>query len=297
MKFLKLLTFGSLSALVMGISGCNEADKLINTIDDHVQSIADSANENVLGVKSGYPDVLPEITFGDAFGEFFSSPTWNYFKADTGEEVVEFTGYCLRNNEEVKVRLQFILNNENGTFQTGAVSINDLVQSQEESNEIVYSAFKNYAINHNMLIQDSYQDYIWYDENQDLNNANVSTTNQYITSTVTENLSDSNYSDDYYSEEYDDEYLVEDDMYIIPYSDSCYLTEDDLEGLTSEELRLARNEIYARHGRMFLSEDLQEYFDEQSWYEPIYEADEFQEDWLNDYEKTNAYFIKDFEEK
>ena len=41
-----------------------------------------------------------------------------------------------------------------------------------------------------------------------------------------------------------------------------------LEGKTLVELRLMRNEIYARHGKIFNSKDLREYFSKQSWYEP-----------------------------
>lgn len=35
--------------------------------------------------------------------------------------------------------------------------------------------------------------------------------------------------------------------YILPNSDTKLLTKDDLKGLTSEECKIARNEIYARH--------------------------------------------------
>ncbi len=44
---------------------------------------------------------------------------------------------------------------------------------------------------------------------------------------------------------------------------------------------MARNEIYARHGRKFKDKTLQKYFDEKSWYEGEYEPDEFQETWLS----------------
>ncbi|MCW5969162.1 MAG: protein kinase [Blastocatellales bacterium] len=46
------------------------------------------------------------------------------------------------------------------------------------------------------------------------------------------------------------------------------LTVEDLEGFTREELRLLRNTIYARHGRVFQSPDLQWYFERRSWYAP-----------------------------
>ena len=55
--------------------------------------------------------------------------------------------------------------------------------------------------------------------------------------------------------------------YVFPQSSSEYLIRDDLEGKTGEELRIARNEIYARHGRRFNDKTLQWYFDAKSWYQ------------------------------
>ena len=85
------------------------------------------------------------------------------------------------------------------------------------------------------------------------------------------------------------------DEYIFPYSNSQYLTDSDLWSMSSEELRIARNEIYARHGRMFKDEALQNYFDSKSWYIPSVRPEDFNEQWLNEYEKANAKLIKSFE--
>lgn len=63
--------------------------------------------------------------------------------------------------------------------------------------------------------------------------------------------------------------------YILPESDSRVYTLEEIKTLSKEQLRLARNEIYARHGRIFSAEDLQTYFSGKSWYVPIYEADDF----------------------
>jgi hypothetical protein len=46
------------------------------------------------------------------------------------------------------------------------------------------------------------------------------------------------------------------------------LTEEMLKGLSLHELRLLRNEVYARHGRRFGGGWLQQYFEFQPWYEP-----------------------------
>lgn len=83
--------------------------------------------------------------------------------------------------------------------------------------------------------------------------------------------------------------------FVIYDSDSRYLTVADLRMLTTEELRLARNEIYARRGRYFLDIGLQDYFYNQTWYNPMIGPDDFKEDVFNDYERANAYFIRDYE--
>lgn len=57
--------------------------------------------------------------------------------------------------------------------------------------------------------------------------------------------------------------------YILQSSSSQYLTSSDIQFLSSDQLRLARNEIFARHGRTFQSQDLQTYFNSKSWYTPI----------------------------
>jgi hypothetical protein len=46
------------------------------------------------------------------------------------------------------------------------------------------------------------------------------------------------------------------------------LTRDDLAPLSVEQLRIARNEIYARNGRFFRDEKLKDFFSQYSWYQP-----------------------------
>lgn len=70
---------------------------------------------------------------------------------------------------------------------------------------------------------------------------------------------------------------VSDSEYILPNSDKEKLTIADLEGLTKEQLRLARNEIYARHGMIFGVEDLDTYFAAKSWYKPTISFTDFYE--------------------
>ncbi|RJV72232.1 YARHG domain-containing protein [Coprococcus sp. AF27-8] len=79
-----------------------------------------------------------------------------------------------------------------------------------------------------------------------------------------------------------------DSEYIIPDSNSRYLTESDISGLSLQQLNYAKNEIYARRGRKFDSVELQEYFGSRSWYRGTIEPSQFTNDMLNDYEIKNA---------
>lgn len=83
--------------------------------------------------------------------------------------------------------------------------------------------------------------------------------------------------------------------YILPNSSSELLTRDSLVGLNGGDLLLARNEIFARHGRMFDDEWLQSYFDSQPWYQPIYSPSEFSYDLLSSIEMANINTILAYE--
>ena len=80
--------------------------------------------------------------------------------------------------------------------------------------------------------------------------------------------------------------------YILPESNSSYLTDADVSGLTLQQLNYAKNEIYARHGRKFDSKELQNYFGSKSWYNGTVNAADFKETVFNEYEKKNAEFLR-----
>lgn len=83
--------------------------------------------------------------------------------------------------------------------------------------------------------------------------------------------------------------------YILEGSDSRYITEKEVENLSDADRRLAKNEIYARHGRMFDSADLQDYFESKSWYKGTVKPSDFDESVLNKYEKANIDLISSME--
>ncbi len=89
---------------------------------------------------------------------------------------------------------------------------------------------------------------------------------------------------------------AEDDECILPASDSTTYTREELDGLSDWELYIARNEIFARHGRRFSNADLVSYFEAQPWYTGEYEPADF-DDWFtpNEFEKANIDLILEVE--
>lgn len=89
----------------------------------------------------------------------------------------------------------------------------------------------------------------------------------------------------------------DDSEYVFPQSSSAYLTDADLAGLDKATLRLARNEICARHGKMFRDAELRAYFESKSWYSGTVEADVFDRlvNIYNEYEVANIALIQKYE--
>lgn len=89
-----------------------------------------------------------------------------------------------------------------------------------------------------------------------------------------------------------------DNDYVLPDSSTKYLTEEDLQGLTAEELRIARNEIMARHGRQFNDPALAAYFESKDWYNGTVDPETFDSqvgEILNEYEMQNVELIQSME--
>lgn len=85
--------------------------------------------------------------------------------------------------------------------------------------------------------------------------------------------------------------------YIFPDVAQRYLTRADIEPLSLQAICYAKNEIYARHGRQFLSRELQDYFNSKSWYQGTIAPESFSDRVFNDYEMQNLMLIVNREEE
>lgn len=280
-----LLTF----LCVLCFAGCDETD-----VEDNVRNVTDALDEHVIGVKDGYPEVIPEITYGEAFENFFGNPTWKYFESTDGKDVVEFTGRCTYMDQEVKARLQFILSDDGETFEQGALSFNDVPQSALITSALIYKAFETYAEENDITLGTNLEDEFqtetdfYYDENGDLMEAGeMNDEDEDDASYYSDFIADTDVGDPPEDEELMEDEIEEEDAYLVPGGDGRYITKVELKYMDKKTLRLARNEFYARHGRKFNDEELQAYFDAQPWYVGIIEPEDFDESVLNKYEKKN----------
>ena len=78
--------------------------------------------------------------------------------------------------------------------------------------------------------------------------------------------------------------------FILP-SNEREITSADISGLSKDELNKAYNEIFARYGHDFKSQDLKDYFLSTSWYTPITGKTVSMEE-LTDIERKNVSIIK-----
>lgn len=81
--------------------------------------------------------------------------------------------------------------------------------------------------------------------------------------------------------------------FILPESNSRILEADELSEMTKAELRIARNEIYARYGWWFESEDLADHFEGKAWYAAGAYIDDIA---FSDVERANIDLILEMEE-
>ena len=87
-----------------------------------------------------------------------------------------------------------------------------------------------------------------------------------------------------------------DDSYVISSSSKKKIKKSKLEDMSQSDLRLARNEIYARHGAIFSSKKLQKYFEGKSWYTAKKSVSDISWSELNDVEQYNVELISKYED-
>ena len=115
--------------LLMPLTSCT-VEQGLQTVADHANSLSTSDSKKVKLVREWYlADFSGSITVGQALNSFLGNPIWQYFMADSGERVVQCNGTCTYNNKQVEAKIQFIVDEDEGTFEVGALAFNDLEQN------------------------------------------------------------------------------------------------------------------------------------------------------------------------
>lgn len=227
-------------------------------------------------IQSGTLDGYEDKTVEEAFDTFFSDPSWKHTEGENGAvQAVLFTGVCQLDDEEETAVVTFEFDKDDWSqFHVESIEIGtDSIVTQDDLDaflDVIYGKKNEAALTG--LVDTDLVDKAATEEAAEAETADRSE------ETATETAQTEATAD-------------QEDSCILPESGSRYYDYDELLGMSVDELNLAIDEIYARHGRMFKDGAIQAYFDRQSWYTPKYEPDQFDaisDSLLNDYEKENA---------
>ena len=133
-----------LIAILLLLSACSSAtlDGAGKELEDTIANATDADNKYVQMVKGGYRADNPNVTYEDAFTSFFGTPRWKYFESEDGQDVVEFTGDCTYQDVPVKARIQFVVDEENGTFEASYLAFNEVPQDALTLAAVIAKAFE-----------------------------------------------------------------------------------------------------------------------------------------------------------
>ncbi|MCL2046882.1 MAG: hypothetical protein FWG88_10925 [Oscillospiraceae bacterium] len=134
----KLLSFIIAMSLIVCTS-CSSGRELA----DDIISISDADNKYVNMVKGGYRASDPDIKYEFIFSSFFGTPRWTYFFSEDGLDVVEFTGDCIYRDVTVRARIQFVVDEDAGTFDAVYLAFNEVPQDALTLNMLLTTAFDN----------------------------------------------------------------------------------------------------------------------------------------------------------
>lgn len=79
----------------------------------------------VSAIKEGSPDQYPNITYGQAFDDYFANPKWETCGQDEdGNEIVKFTGTCTYLDSDAVAEVKFKIYEEQDSFVVSSVKLN-----------------------------------------------------------------------------------------------------------------------------------------------------------------------------
>ena len=236
------------------------------------------------------------VTYGELFDKSMDNVKWDYFRED-GEKLVQAKGDYANpessSNEEIIIQF----NVDNGV-KISCVAVNDKPYSLADSERFIERMYiTNFGGNEDLITDELFgkSETATEEAVSEAATEEAAQTTVETSTEATEALSETTTE----TTEATTEATTEEQKneYILKNSSSEYISEADIKGFTKEQCRIARNEIYARHGRLFDDESLQEYFNSCSWYSGYISPSDFSENSLNAYEKANLQTIIEYEKE
>lgn len=224
-----------------------------------------------------------EYPLGQLIDNFMSSPTYElYDPAEDGNTYVKVKGSVVYGEQSVMAALKY-KKTDNGDYEFYALTFDNIPQDDF----IVNSLFQS--------MEESFDEKFGKKHEQvDNSTKQLSEQETYV------NNEQSNGQNDYPNGMEGDPPTEE---YLLMNSDSAYLTQEEvdiiLEMGDKDWVRLAINELYARHGFIFKKAENRDYFASMSWYQPVEGlTDEYvKTELFNPYEKENLKTLLSIEEE
>ncbi|MCI9127569.1 MAG: DUF4234 domain-containing protein [Eubacterium sp.] len=124
--------------------------------DSYIDDFLTDMDEYYIGfVKDGTPSVNSGITYGEVFDNYLVEPVWEYSYEniedgaeedwlDDYQDIVEVSGYCRYSDEETWATLQFIIDEENNTFEAAALYLDNVQQDETIMSAFIEDAFASF---------------------------------------------------------------------------------------------------------------------------------------------------------
>ncbi|MFC4803610.1 YARHG domain-containing protein [Filifactor villosus] len=306
---LALLVLGFLFVSNVDLSQQQNLNNALGSVEGNVDPV--KARE-VKTIRKMKPD-NSEYTLGELVENFMDSPTYElYNPAQDGNTYLTIKGNVQYGEQTVTATLKYRKINKK-EYKYHVLSLNDvpqepavaedLFEKMEDSCDVKFGKKKSEQQVAKANVQQTDQT-----NTQRVAKANAQqvaqTNTQQAAQTNTQQAPKANtqQASPQESSSYEQQGDPPSEDYLLPYSDTDYLTDEDLQMIYEtgdrDLVRLIINEMYARHGFVFKKAKNRDYFMSQSWYHPVEGlTDEYIKTQLfNEYEKANLKALLEVEE-
>lgn len=261
----KILYCLFISSVLLNISGCSSLDnQQLNSTFQQVSSLLDDEkSKNIKIIKNL---ILEGYKFEDLIENYMDNVTYEFYDSKSLGRYITVKGNIDFVGTPVFTVIQFKKVNDD-LYEFSLMKLNDQVQDSSVGENFYHSMVESAKNNGLKKVSNASGDYALHTaKSNNFSNAN-----------------DNNEIDEHKNS----------GEYILPTADSEYISVEYMKSMVTNGdtslIRLAVNEMFARHGATFSKQKNIDYFSSKSWYNPIEGvSDEYiQENLFNNYEKAN----------